>query len=257
MSKEMETAELMEHCKKAINEIENTLLGMSVADKKMRKRAMLIGYWLKTYIKFIRNEDTFSPEKVYRLKRGSVVQVEFGYRIGSELGGKHYAVVVDAKNEMKANTVTVVPLGSIKEKTKDDENRAILKSGVYELVSRKLNVLIEDAKETISEVEKMREDIARTSNDEEIMKKKTILRQKTEDANKLLAQAKMWSEEMEHMKEGSVALIGQITTISKMRITAPLKKTHPLYGTILTPEDLYKIDNKLLERYFKKIEHNA
>lgn len=56
------------------------------------------------------------------------------------------------------------------------------------------------------------------------------------------------------MKPGSVAKVDQITTVSKMRISAPLKKNHPLYGVRLSSNDLEKIDRRLLELYFSRKE---
>ena len=46
-------------------------------------------------------------------KRGDIVFAHFGYNIGSELGGKHYAVVVENDNNNASKTVVVVPISSI------------------------------------------------------------------------------------------------------------------------------------------------
>ena len=63
----------------------------------------------------IRRENDFNPASIPRLTRRQIVNVDFGFRIGSELGGLHYAVVMDKQNSMNGDTVTVVPLGSLKE----------------------------------------------------------------------------------------------------------------------------------------------
>jgi len=55
------------------------------------------------------------------------------------------------------------------------------------------------------------------------------------------------------MKEGSIALISQITTISKMRIIKPQKNSDALSGICLSSESLDKIDEKILELYIGKI----
>ena len=59
-------------------------------------------------------------------------------------------------------------------------------------------------------------------------------------------------EEISQLSSGSVAKVDQITTVSKMRISQPLKKTHPLYGVRLSAEDLDKIDAQLMKLYFSK-----
>ena len=60
-------------------------------------------------------------------------------------------------------------------------------------------------------------------------------------------------DEIKMMKEGSIALISQITTISKMRIIKPQKNSDALSGICLSSESLDKIDEKILELYIGKI----
>lgn len=252
MSKNMSCEELKVHCEEAVKGIKDLLDEFSQSNMpKMVKRAMLIAYWVKTYVQYIKKEDRFSPESVYRLKRGSVVRVEFGYRIGRELGGRHYAVVIDVDNSMYRNTVTVVPLGSVKEGAKDDKNKVLLGEGVFVPVQKKTSALIEVANDTLRDAKAMEAEIEAAENE-----KKSILRavqrQKIDDAKKLIEQVKSWFEEIEHMKPGSVAMVDQITTISKMRISQPLKKTHPLYGIRLSTDDMDKIDERLKKLYFQK-----
>lgn len=248
----MSANELQKHCNDAILKLQILLTEFSNSGiEKMTKRAMLISYWVKTYVRYIHNEDKFSPESVFRLKRGAIVQVEFGYRVGRELGGRHYAVVIDRNNSMHRNTVTVVPLGSIKENTTDDERNAILEDGVYESINKKLNALITDARRTLQESVEMTTAIESAAVDDRAALK-AVQRQKNESAEKLIKQATEWLKEISHLQAGSVAKVDQITTISKMRISQPLQKTHPLYGIRLSNRDLEKIDERLKNLYFAK-----
>lgn len=250
MSKKMERTGLSEHCKDAIADLSSLLEHLIQSGiEKMTKRAMLIAYWLKTYVKYLRREDDFSSESVFRLKRGAVVCVEFGYRIGRELGGRHYAVVLDANNSIHSNTVTVVPLGSKKESSKDDVYNAILEDGIYGTVIHKLDALIESARKTLEDAAKVKKEIEGTIGEEQTALEE--LRQgKIKSAQALIDQANIWIKEITHLKTGSVAKIDQVTTISKMRISQPLKKNHPLYGVRLSERDLDKIDAKLMILYF-------
>lgn len=250
MSKKMERTELSEHCKDAIADLSSLLEHLIQSGiEKMTKRAMLIAYWLKTYVKYLRREDDFSSESVFRLKRGAVVCVEFGYRIGRELGGRHYAVVLDANNSIHSNTVTVVPLGSKKESSKDDVYNAILEDGIYGTVIHKLDALIESARKTLEDAAKVKKEIEGAIGEEQTALEE--LRQgKIKSAQALIDQANIWIKEITHLKTGSVAKIDQVTTISKMRISQPLKKNHPLYGVRLSERDLDKIDAKLMTLYF-------
>lgn len=251
MSKSMSPEELKKHCEKATSALGGILKNFSESQhEKFKKRAMLIAYWVKTYVRYINKEDSFSPQSVYRLKRGSVVLVEFGYRVGRELGGRHYAVVLDANNSIYRNTVTVVPLGSIKEKEDKKAFRLELRDGVYKPVLNKLAALKDESSSIMREVDEMEKTIA-TANPADISKLRTVQRAKAEQAKVLAAQAEEWNEEIDHMKAGSAALVDQVTTISKMRITQPLKKTHPLYGIRLSAQDMDAIDNELKKLFFQ------
>lgn len=257
MSKNMDQSELNTHCGEAVSELKSLLEDFSESGlEKMKKRAMLLAYWVRTYVKYIRDEDRFSPESVFRLKRGAIVCVEFGYRVGRELGGRHYAVVIDSNNSMHRNTVTVIPLGSLKDGSKDDAYNAVLKDGVYGPVEKKLNALIADAQRSFEEAQAMDEKIDSASPEEKTILR-AVQRQKIDSTRKLIVQANAWIKELSHLKAGSVAKVDQLTTISKMRISQPLQKTHPLYGVRLTACDLDKIDEKLRTLYFPNRKNDA
>ena len=55
--------------------------------------------------------------------------------------------------------------------------------------------------------------------------------------------------EISRMKEGSVALVNQITTISKMRIFDPRNLKGVLAGISLSEENMEKINQKMKELY--------
>lgn len=54
---------------------------------------------------------------------------------------------------------------------------------------------------------------------------------------------------IKHLKDGSIALVGQVTTISKIRVKRPLKKQDILYGTRLSTRDIEAINTALKELY--------
>ncbi len=55
--------------------------------------------------------------------------------------------------------------------------------------------------------------------------------------------------EISQMKEGSIALVNQITTISKMRIFDPRNLKGVLAGISITEESMEKINKKVKELY--------
>lgn len=252
MSKEMTNEELNRHCVEATDNLKNAMLEFAASDDlHIKKRPMLLGYWLKSYTYFFKNEDSFQPSSVYKLKRGSVVQVEFGYRVGRELGGRHYAVVLDRDNKISRNTVTVVPLGSIKENDDEEPWTVKLNDGLFSLVNNKLNVLLAEGHRTINEADAMNESIANAT-PEEAKELRTIQRAKIDQARQSCRQAKEWLAELSHMKLGSKVLVDQIATVSKMRISQPKKKSHPLFGIRLSAGDMDLIDKKIVELYFSQ-----
>lgn len=78
------------------------------------------------------------------------------------------------------------------------------------------------------------------------------LRNKQDKVDECLLLLEQLKKEISHLKAGSIAHISQVTTISKMRILAPLQKGHLLYGVRLSNKDLDLIDQILAERFLKK-----
>ena len=56
-------------------------------------------------------------------------------------------------------------------------------------------------------------------------------------------------DEIKQMKKGSIALVEQIATISKMRIHNPRNTNDTLYGVRLSDSSLDKINDKLKELF--------
>ena len=57
--------------------------------------------------------------------------------------------------------------------------------------------------------------------------------------------------EISKMKRGSIALVNQITTISKIRIYDPKKNKDMLSGITLSEESLDKIDYEIIKKFTK------
>lgn len=73
--------------------------------------------WVYRKSNYLLNEiNSVSPnKKVY--KQGSIVNVDFGVNVGSELSGNHFAIVLNKKDNSKNSKLTVVPLSSKNYKT--------------------------------------------------------------------------------------------------------------------------------------------
>ncbi|UAL49732.1 type II toxin-antitoxin system PemK/MazF family toxin (plasmid) [Sutcliffiella horikoshii] len=115
MSKKLhENKELVTEMNKQLRNLQNVIENME------EKRGEIFLEWLKTQNKYLVWEQNFNPLRLKKYKRGEVVLAHFGFNVGAEYGGMHYAVVV--KKDKKSNSVlNVVPLSSLKEgQTQDD-----------------------------------------------------------------------------------------------------------------------------------------
>lgn len=137
MSKEYSTDKVTRHKQIAIEKLDTFLNDCIENDLP---KADKLSYWISDYAGYLKSEKTFLPGKLKRYKRGDIVKVNFGFRLGSELGGRHYCVVLDKDNSPKAPTITVMPLTSLKENTdinKLPKDRIYLGSEIYTEVLKK------------------------------------------------------------------------------------------------------------------------
>ncbi len=106
----------------ALNELKNTILS-----KPVKKQQILV-QWIKKWCSFLRREGNFDPKLMPYYKRGDIVYADFGFNVGAEFGGIHYAVVIENNNNKANGNIVVVPLTSLDpDKSIDD----IPKNDVY------------------------------------------------------------------------------------------------------------------------------
>ncbi|MEC1387348.1 type II toxin-antitoxin system PemK/MazF family toxin [Aerococcus viridans] len=91
-----------------------------IVEKMDEKRGKIFLDWLEIQNKYLLWEESFNPMKLRKYKRGEVVLANFGFNVGAEYGGMHYAAII--KKDVKSNPiVNVIPLSSLKDgQTKDD-----------------------------------------------------------------------------------------------------------------------------------------
>lgn len=95
-------------------EIQTTLMTVKNMIMSLEpKQQHIMAEWFELWCKYLGFEKSFVPQKLKYYKRGDIVLAHFGYNTGSELGGAHFAVVVEKNNNKSNNTVTVVPLSSL------------------------------------------------------------------------------------------------------------------------------------------------
>lgn len=249
MSKQKTPDELHIHRQKAIQKLDSyldTLIGSS--DPKMRGKADKISYWLEDWTTFLDFEPQFSPMSLRRYKRGEIIKVHLGFNVGSEEGGLHYAVVLDKNNAKSSPVVTIVPLTSVKPDTDISKLRSgsiFLGNELFTNLSSKVSMVDRQLKSKVDELLKLVNDL-NNDNAEEQMK---IIDPKLESAQKEQDLLDKMRSEVLKMKCGSIALVNQITTISKIRIYDPKTDHDILSGIKLSNEKLDMIDNEIIKKF--------
>ena len=162
----------------------------AMADKQ---RDLFCG-WLVRWAGYLKGEATFDSSHMKTYRRGEIILVDFGYRLKSELGGYHYAVVLDKGNNPRNPLLMVLPLSSLKEGRDVHPND------------------VELGKALVSDID--------PTTGENIAKSGT-----------------------------SVAVIQQLTCISKQRIIRPLTTDDVAIGRV-SPEKMTEIDRKIANRFF-------
>lgn len=252
----IEKENVIKNKNEAIKILNNYLDTCISTDTKHLKKANLISYWLKDYIRYIENEETFSCDKLKKYNRGDIIKVNLGFNIGNEEGGLHYCVVLDVINAKKYSTLTVVPLTSQKTNKTIPNSAILLGTEIYDNLSIKNKNLKENAtkksKEYADELKKISA-LPENNEDEKIIKnvklnniseKMKLLKNDIDLIDKI-------EKEISQMKNGSIALINQITTISKQRIYNPKSDVDVLAGIRLSNNSLDLIDEKIKKLFIK------
>ncbi len=279
MAKSFTKEDVIQNKKEAIKSL-NKLLESYINDSSMKhlKKAHLISYWIKDYVNLINYEERFDPTKNIAYKRGNVVKLNFGFNVGSEYGGLHYGIVLDNKNDHNSPVLTIIPLTSMKDTKTIHNNSVNLGNEIYRSLKLKYDTIsksLKDEKDEIAEtlaVVSFFVDLSHTELDEieQCESNSNEFAKRLESADKYLQTAnklkELWEKKQKHnkeeqsyldkigfeiaqMKEGSVALVNQITTVSKMRIFDPRNLRGVLAGISLTEESMEKINRKVKELY--------
>lgn len=208
------------------------LMKKYLSDVNTMDKADKLSYWLEDYTRCLSFEDKFDPTYLKSYKRGEIVKVNLGYNIGNEEGGLHYCIVVDRNNQRNSGILTVIPLTSFKDK-EIHYTSVFLGNEIYKNFKEKYDRLILKFSSEINSV------TPKTS------------QQKIISLLDELAFLQKMDAEMSKMKKGSIALVSQITTISKQRIYDP-KKSHDILADLrLSDESLDLINNKIKQLYVK------
>ena len=195
------------------------------------KKSDLLAYWIHDFAVYHDEEKTFDTTKIRTFKRGDIVKANLGFNIGSELGGLHYCVVLDKYDNPKNATLNVIPLISKKNEKRYGQMTANLGKELYNILKSN----IEKEKEKLDKLlEQLKELDEIPENIQNVIDEETLYIEKM-------------SNEINKMKQDSMVLINQITTISKQRLFDDIiwRKVH------LSSNALDLIDKQII-KYFTK-----
>lgn len=162
------------------------------------KKSNLLAYWINDFANYHDEERNFDTTKMISFKRGDIIKVNLGFNIGHELGGLHYCIVLDKFDNPKNGTLNVIPLTSKKNK-KYPLSSIDLGNEIYDILNKIYTREIEKLSNIYNDIWSLpSEKVKQFTYDFEYIKK--------------------MKKEISKMKIGSIALINQITTISKQRI---------------------------------------
>ena len=202
---------------------------LDIVDSNL-KRANNIINWMSDYINYIRCEEEYIKKGKYpAYKRGQVLYVNFGFNVGSEVGGYHYATVINNNDSASKSYITVIPLYSQKTETKVGKNddRLLIGNALSELIERKQNQLLKEIDDYLHNIN--------SYDKKDALSKAKFYQASINEMNKVI----------DRIKEGSIVLTGQIKTICKMRIANPTKSSDYLEKIVLSKDIVDLIINKV------------
>ncbi|MBS6195434.1 MAG: type II toxin-antitoxin system PemK/MazF family toxin [Clostridiales bacterium] len=221
------------------------------SDPKLSSKGDKLSYWLKDWSNFLEFENQFNPRSLRRYKRGEIIKLHLGFNVGSEEGGLHYAVVLDKQNAKSSPVVTVIPLTSVKPNTDIQHLRpghVFLGNELFTSLNAKISATTKHLWEEIHLLESIVDDDQRKiENPEELVELSNRIQAARKEQNLL----ERMRSEIFRMKKGSIALVGQITTVSKIRIYDPKTDHGILSGVKLSNEKLDLIDQELNTLFIK------
>jgi len=262
LAKKFTKEEVIFHKKSAIKKINNLMeMYINNPEEKYLKKANLLSYWLEDFSDYIREENNFNPKELISYKRGDVIKVNFGFNVGSEHGGLHYAIVLDNNNLHSSPVITVVPLSSGTAATTYQRD-VFLGQELYIKMNTKNKSLLESARtkydenkkildalnNTIQEINQSETTVDQLTN---ILKIISVLERRQKEVDKDILLLEKYDKEISRMKQGSIALMEQISTISKMRIYVPKRSTDILYGVSFSSDAMEKINIQLINLFIR------
>lgn len=204
----------------------------NIIDKKLPYKFAYLDDWLLKNSKLLlteTNDFENNVEQSYKTyKRGTIVKVDFGVNLGSEMSQVHFAIVLNNYDNPKNNILTVVPLTSKPSKFNLDLENLVIDKLIDKIKKELLKIGIK---------EEMDFKDRKLTLDEEIKIRKLYT---------LLSYYKS-------NQKNTYACCSLVTTISKTRIFKPINEYDFVGRTRCSNKVMDKIDKELIEKFTKNI----
>ncbi len=198
-----------------------------IIDKNLPYKFSYLDEWLLKKSKLLLNESVLMQNKLeqctpiiekYRVyKRGTIIKVDFGVNLGSEMSQVHFAIVLNNYDNPKNSVLTVIPLTSKENKFNLDLENLI--------------------------ISKMTENIGKENKD--------IMTLPPEIRIKKLYKLKTLIEYYEKNVKSTYACCSLISTISKNRILPPINE-YDIIGKERCPDKVMDIIDEEIKKRFTK-----
>lgn len=211
-------------------------LECNIVENLSAKQQKILTYWLNDWNEnFLSKEQEFNPKQLIKYKKGNIVKVHLGYNISSEQGGLHYGLVMDNNNNKNSNVITIIPIRSLE----DYENEETINERFEVYLGKAL--LTDKIDYTKKELQKIDRDLECTDTASfqfsNLKKRKDFL-----------------LKELKKLNKGSIAIVSQIRTISKMRIYEPINSYQSLSKFVLDDYNMKKVEDLFLNLYIKSVD---
>lgn len=142
----------------AVSTLKSSLLN------KALKTSNLAIEWLVKWAGYLQIEDSRTPFKIAYYHQGEILLVDFGFRIGSEFGGRHYAIVMEKHNNPKSPVIILTPISSVKPNAKIPHGNV----GLGQLVNNVYSMAVVNQTGTFSKIriDKRSKTFGRISNEQ-------------------------------------------------------------------------------------------
>lgn len=250
-----------------ILDVSSNKLKSIVSNCKIQKLAN-VALWEDFQSKSFTYENGRNSPKFNAYKRGTIVFVNFGTSIGTELCGNHFAIVLNKNDNPFNGSLSVVPLTSKNKNYNLPLDKELISRIIDNIISEgiKIGLISKNIKSSIyGKNERVDGDII-TLFDESLISYIKKYSNKVADSSGLVqfkeneileileTNLKLLEEISKFYKKNdldSYAMMDSITTVSKYRIKKPINRMDPIGSVRVSNNILEKIDFEIIKRFTK------